>query len=182
MKRKSYLICFTIFLLPLITYFLYLFLNSLISREKIYYIPEAEMYIKTIIVPKNYYGYILFGKSDDIVESDSIDYIILAQRLSHEILVDPVKKNNIYLEYDIMERIKENQLVNDTFFMYDKKNPVFYSMIDIATTDTCFFNEYEKYYHVSKNSYISIVFDEHFNEVKVRNAGDSVYKKLLPMR
>jgi hypothetical protein len=124
---------------------------------------------------------VLFGKNSNLSLSDTIDYITISNTISNEILIDTNKKNNVYLGYSVMEKIKDNKLVNDTFLMYGKKNPVHYSMIDVATTDTCFFKEYEEYYHVSKNSYISIVFEKYFKEVKVRNAGDSTYTKLLPI-
>jgi hypothetical protein len=135
------------------------------------------MYIKTIVAPRDIMGYILLGKSSNLLISDTIDYITVVKKLSHEILVDSIK-NNIYLRYSVMDRIEDNKLVDKVLFMYGNKNPVHYSMIDVATTDTCFFEEYENNYHVSKESYISIVIGEYFSEVKVRNTGDSIYTKL----
>jgi hypothetical protein len=51
-------------------------------------------------------------------------------------------------------------------------------MTDVAITDTCFFEEYEEDYHASKEPYLSIIIEEYFSEVKIRNAGDSIYTKL----
>jgi hypothetical protein len=128
------------------------------------------MYIKTIVASKDYAGYILFGKNSNLSISDTIDYITVSSTISNVILIDPSKKNNIYLRYDIIERIEDNKLVKKIELMYDKKNQVKYTMIDVAYTDTCLL-EY-------KESYISIVFEKYFKSVEIRNVGDSIYRKL----
>jgi hypothetical protein len=54
-----------------------------------------------IVAPKNITGYILLGNTRDLSISDTIDYLIVSKNSSNPMLIDPDKKNKIYLPYDV---------------------------------------------------------------------------------
>ncbi len=172
MRRKSCLASFAIFLLLVVACFLYLFINGLIAREKVYYIPEVGMYIKTIAVPKEDVGYILFGNSGNIALSDNTDFITVGKNISTQILLDSHKKN-IYLPYYFLNgKIKSS---------IREKKQIVYTISEVAITDTCFFNEITSDYHTVKETYIGVSISDKFNVVKVKSVGDSIYTVLNPL-
>jgi len=76
-----------------------LFANSFIAREKLYYVPKIDMYLKTIYYPKDEFGYILFSKDSTLTLCNTVDYIVVSKQTGDRcaiIFTDPSKKNELH--------------------------------------------------------------------------------------
>ena len=87
MKRKGFG-CMAVIGCIIVT----IIINRFTAKERVYYIPDRELYIMVSVVPKDDYGYIFFGK-DNIDVFKKKDYLKLHKVVDNIII-------NIYLKAD----------------------------------------------------------------------------------
>lgn len=178
-NRKSCLFLLVIAISPIVLFLLYLFINSFFSRTETYYIPQLDMYVKTIIKTKDKYGYVLFGDNPNLILSDSTDYIGVHTNISNSVLINlnkdtiwfcsQIKQNEIKEgEYTVMNRAKE--IKQKKFVIIDGTNE----------TDSIFFNGKDSFgIKKVKNPYIKISVIDNFYYILVRQ--DSTTVRIEPL-
>lgn len=146
-------------------------INTFIPRKKLYYVPQMEMYIKTIYYPKDEFGYIILGKNKYISVTDSDDYVVVGKQtggVCATILLNPNKKDEVNFLLTFNSIYKKNQ-----------RHYKFLMVKDSNDEDTVF---YEKR-HLSdplklKRPFINIQVNEFFESVFISNYNDSYLHKL----
>lgn len=146
-------------------------INAFIPRKKLYYVPQMEMYIKTIYYPKDEFGYIIFGKNNNLSVSDTDDYIAVGKQtggVCATILVNPNKKDEVNF-----------LLTFNSIYKKNRRHYKFFMVKDSIDEDTVF---YEKR-HLSdplklKRPLINIQVNEFFESVFISNNKDSYLHKL----
>lgn len=186
-KRKSVILFIIAIACLIIFFFLYLFINSFFTKTKTYYIPEVNMYIKTIWKPHDKYGYILLGNNPDMTISDSTDYIKVYPKVSNGIFLkynndtvwvnNPIELNvrnkNNSLQYEYIETNKPQKINAKKYIIIDKVNesePLLFEKKE--TVELLFINK----------PYIEISVTEYFDSLLRRNTGDSVYTNIEPLK
>jgi len=150
---------------------LLILVNTYIPRKKLYYVPQMDMYLKTIYYPKDEFGYIIFGNNRNISISDTVDYIAVGKQtggVCATILVNPNKRNEVNF-----------LLIFNSIYKKNQKHYKFHMMKDNVEEDTVF---YEKR-HLSdplklKKPFINIQVNEFFESVFISNNKDSYLHKL----
>ena len=131
--------------------------NILRTKEKLYYVPQNDMYIKIINPPLDKYGYIVLAQDSVILLSDEIDYIKVckSETSSIDIICNPNDKKQVYI----------NDRANSSTI-----NSVKYEIRKISFKDPLLFTE-EKIAGIStyllKPPYFDINFDGYFEEVYI---------------
>ncbi len=169
-NRKSGLLLLAITVSSILLFIIYLFINSAFSNnEKIYYIFQADLYIKTIHKPNDKYGYLLWGNTPNITLSNNNDYMSVYTNISNSILVNPIDRDTIWFcsqivkntlnegEYTIINRPKE---INQNKFV----------IIDgVNETDTTFFKGKDGFgVPIVRKPYIKITIVDNFYHILVR--------------
>ena len=81
-------------------------------EEELYYLPQLEIYIRTLDNPQKDYYYLFFSKDSSRVLSDSADCIEVTKHVSTVLVLDKEKKNNIYACYNgNISKIKAREFV-----------------------------------------------------------------------
>ena len=179
-SRKSCLLLLVILGSPILLFFLYLFVSSFFPRTETYYIPQLDMYVRTIIKPKDEYGYILFGDNPNLILSDSTDYIGVYTNISNSVIVKP-NEDTIWFcsqikqdvlnegEYTIMNKAKE--IKQKKFVIIDGTNEI----------DSTFFNGKDSFgIKLVKKPYIKISVVDNFYYILVRQ--DSTTVRIDPLK
>ena len=147
-----------------------LFANSFIAREKLYYVPKIDMYLKTIYYPKDEFGYILFSKDSTLTLCNTVDYIVVSKQTGDRcaiIFTDPSKKNELHFFI--------------RFGTIYKKNQVHYKLI-IHKTDLKGVTEFYKNGALStRKPYFNIEVSDLFESVSVSNYNDKFLHELKPL-
>jgi hypothetical protein len=147
-----------------------LFANSFIAREKLYYVPQIGIYLKTISYPKDEFGYILFSKDSNLTLCSKVDYIAVSKQTGDRcaiIFTDPSKKNELHFFI--------------RFGTIYKKNQVHYKLI-IHNTDLKGVTEFYKNGALStKKPYFNIEVSDLFESVSVSNYNDKFLHELKPL-
>ena len=96
------------------------------SNEKLYYIPEIDIYIKTIDSPSEDCGYVLFGKNRDIQISNSVDYVKIGRQVSSFFVFDINNENEIYIS-------ENNSIIskNEVNIIFPKSITYLYKFLNI---------------------------------------------------
>jgi len=140
--------------------------------EKLYYIPQVEMYLKIVKPPLNKYGYVFFSKDSIFSSSEQIDYIKIykSETSRINIIINPNIKDELYL---------------DDRFNYSTPHAVEYKINKISFRDTTF---YEKWNiagtstYVLKYPYMDITFEEYLRSIYVTNYGEDLMTKINPIK
>lgn len=105
-------------------------INRLTAKERVYYIPDRELYIMVSVVPKDDYGYIFFGK-DNIDVFKKKDYLKLHKVVDNIII-------NMYLKADgdtiYYIPLSETLEVKQTNFVFVEKERFDSTMFDYDCT------------------------------------------------
>lgn len=181
-NRKSCLYILFIVLIPIAILLIYIFTDSFFTRTEIYCIPHKNIYIKTILNPRDKSGYILFGYHQDLNLSDSVDYVNVYPNINNSVIINSdcdtiwfynqIKYNRLKEEeYTIMTRPKE---INQYRF----------NIIDgINETDTIFFHKRKGTKPIIlKDTYFEISVMDHFKKVWFKDANDSTFTELKPLQ
>lgn len=109
---------------------LYIFRSFYTKDVRLYYIPQAEMYIQIVRPPWNQYGYVIFGSDSNLSVSNQVDYLkIKKSDLSNiSIYINPhnkydlyiVKRYNNIIPYSMKYKIHMIDLFDTTFFEHIK--------------------------------------------------------------
>jgi hypothetical protein len=146
------------------------FVNSYVAREKLYYIPQIGMYLKTICYPRDEFGYILFSKDSTLTLCSMVDYIAVSKETGDRcaiIFTDPSKKNELHFFI--------------RFGTIYKKNQVHYKFI-IHETDLKGVTEFYKKKALStQKPYFNIEISDFFESVSVSNYNDKFLQELKPI-
>lgn len=170
-------------LIPIVLILLYLYISSFSARTKTYYIPDVDLYVKTILTPKDKFGYILFGNNSDILLSDSVDYISVYYNISNSVIINSNKKDTIWY----YNQIAYNKLQENEYTILSRAKEIHfrdYVIVDgVNETDTVFFQKrYMTNPIIIKKPYMEISVGERFDGIWIKNAGDSVYTKIEPIK
>ena len=174
MKRK---LIYCVILTPIMTLlilFCVLLVDNYSIKEKVYYISQAEIYIKTIVKGSDKFGYILLSRNKNLKLSNSIDYIKINKNIGKSFLVNPYADSIIYLCDQIIYDYKGNyKEINKAIFI----NQVNYRIIDgINETDTIFFKKRHLTNPIDiKFPYIEVSIGEYLENVVMKRAGESSY-------
>lgn len=107
------------------------------TQERVYYIPESDLYIRISVVPKDNYGYIYFSKSKlDAFKTN--DYLKMYKALDNVIIEMYLKANEdtiFYIPLNKTNEIKQTDFVfvekerwNSDVFYYDGTSPLYYKV------------------------------------------------------
>lgn len=151
---------------------LWILTPSLRTTEKLYYIPQAGMYLKIIRPPLSRYGYALFNKNSIFSLSEKSDYIKVykSETANFNIIINPNIKNKLYL---------------DDRFNFSTPHPVKYNIYKINFRDTTFFeahNVASTCTYFLKHPYIAITVDGYLESVYTTNSHEEYPNKIEPMR
>ncbi|WP_294592155.1 hypothetical protein [uncultured Bacteroides sp.] len=101
-----------------------------LKEEKLYYIPQAEMYLKTIKRSWHDYDYVVFGKDSLCTLSEEFDYIQFRKSdLPLDIYL--IKGNKIIL----MPKVRGISTINSVQFEFIKTKTVYLDSLMIRTKD-----------------------------------------------
>lgn len=89
-------------------------INRFTAKERVYYIPERELYIMVSVVPKDDYGYIYFGK-DNIDVLKKKDYLKLHKVVDNVIINMYLKADGDTIYYIPLSKASEVQQTNFVF-------------------------------------------------------------------
>lgn len=175
MKKKTkkiikIAILVTSFYLIILSFIGWFIVSGVTTTENVYYIPEVDMYITTVMMPKDKYGYIYFDK-DSIPQQKKIDYIKFKKYVdsSFGIILNREKKDKIYIESHYNGYIQE---YNSSTFKIVKSDYISDTIFSIGTRTL------EKKY---KYPYILFYTDNNFNIVSIVKASTE-YRDLTPIR
>lgn len=115
---------------------LIIIIDRFTTKEKVYYIPERELYIMLSVVPKDDYGYIYIGKNSIDVLKKKKDYLKM-HKVVDNIIVDMYLKADgdtiFYIPLNEALEVKQTDFVfvekerfDSTMFDYDSTPPARY--------------------------------------------------------
>lgn len=114
MKKKTkkiikIAILVTSFYLIILSFIGWFIVSGVTTTENVYYIPEVDMYITTVMMPKDKYGYIYFDKDSIPQQKKSTDYIKLKKYMNGmlRLVLNKEKKDEIYIESKYTDDIFE---------------------------------------------------------------------------
>lgn len=139
--------------------------------EKLYYIPQAEMYLKTVKPPFDKYGYVLLSKSSIISLDDNTDCIRIykSETSNVSILMDPNNKDKVFL----------TEWFNSSIY-----KAVSYNIERITFNDTTFFQADifgGTHSYLLKYPYIDITIDGYLEYVYVTDYNNEYSHKIEPV-
>jgi hypothetical protein len=119
------------------------------KRERVYYVPETKLYVKTIMKGSEDYGYILFSRDSNMTLSKNIDYV----------------KSNLAVDATFILNLNDPDFIG----LFDNKNIIevnqvkFHFEEDISDTNSIY---YEKRYMTNpliiKKPYFELVIFDYF--------------------
>lgn len=144
MKKKTkkiikIAILVTSFYLIILSFIGWFIVSGVTTTENVYYIPEVDMYITTVMMPKDKYGYIYFDKDSIPQQKKSTDYIkyrryidgslclVLNREKTDEIYIES-KDNNEIPEYNssTFKIINGDYITDSTFYTYNSNGEIEY--------------------------------------------------------
>lgn len=86
-------------LLVLVVFFVYLNISANMEKNKTYYFPQIEIYMKVYKPPFNKYGYVLFSKDSIFSFSENSDFVKVykSETSSASFVFNPTDNNKIYI-------------------------------------------------------------------------------------
>lgn len=128
MKKKIILFFLLFPLICFIVFIAYCYVSAIIERNKKYYLPQIETYLRVYNPPFNKYGYVIFSKDSLLPLSESVDYVKVFKSETSQIsfIFNSSENNKIY----IVDRWNNTE-INQADFIIEK----------IDRTDTTFFEQ-----------------------------------------
>lgn len=128
MKKKIILFFLLFPLICIIVFIAYCYVSAIIERNKKYYFPQIETYLRVYNPPFNKYGYVIFSKDSLLPLSESVDYVKVFKSETSQIsfIFNSSENNKIY----IVDRWNNTE-INQADFIIEK----------IDRTDTTFFEQ-----------------------------------------
>ena len=147
-----------------------LFFGSFIRKERIFYIPQIDTYIK-IVEPSNYsYGYVFFSKDCSFINlNDYFKVYKISICGITNILFDPAVKNEFFVR-------------NYCGKCADASSDKYRITCDIEITDTTFFNPPHNSITTKKKPYKSITIRDAFNKVYLSSYNDTSMTEIFPIK
>ena len=143
--------------------------NSLIRKERIYYIPQINTYIKLVEPSSCNYGYVFFSGDDRFVNStDFFKIWRIGTAGIVKIVFNPEEREVFY----ILNRYGKHVDINS-----DK-----YKMSEIEITDSTFFNEPQHSITTMKKPYESVSIEYSFEGVYLTFYENTSMKKIYPIK
>ena len=163
-KRRILFVCIFIGLVSI------LILAFGTSKERIYHIPQAEMYLKIVKPPMVKYGYVLLSQDSVFSSFDKMDYLkILKSDINQTfIIINPSIKKELYID-DRFYCLDIHQ-VNYKICKIDFRNTTFYSIHNTALP-----NPYEL-----KSPYIVITIGAFLDYVYFSNVNEKYCTEIMP--
>ena len=141
-------------------------------KERIYHIPQVNMYLKIIKPPMVKYGYVLFSQDSIFSSLDKMDYLKI-QKLDITqtiIIINPNIKDELYID--------------DRFHCLDI-HQINYKICRIGFRDTAFFlvNHADvPYDYQLKYPYMNITIGAYLDFVSIANYGEKYLRDIMPCK
>lgn len=138
--KKIYRLLLSIIFMPIVIIFIvwiYAWISSFVTKEKIYHIPEANLYIKTIIKGQDDFYYIQINRDSIFPFLENGNYIKMQKEMDSEItniLVSPSDSKKIFIhqKYDKIKKIQSVDyditnipIITDTIHYWQNKTAEF---------------------------------------------------------
>jgi len=171
-KKSKKMLLFFLTLIIVVLIIFWLIAPSFVSKKRLYYIPQVEMYIKIVKPPLNKYGYVFFSKDSVFVPSEQVDHLKVykSETARINIIINPNVKNELFLDdrFNFSTPHAVEYKINKINF----RDTTFYEKLDIAGTST-----YEL-----KFPYMDITLEEYLESVYVTNYGEDCMVKIRPLK
>jgi len=126
-------------LLPLLAvavYIVFIYVSANFEKNRTYYFPQIETYLKVYNPPFSKYGYVIFSKERVFSFSENIDFVRIykSETSSVGFIFNPLENKKIYVvdEWD-------NTVINQSIFCIEKinrKDTTFFEQENIAGANT----------------------------------------------
>ena len=128
-----------ILLLPLLfvaVFVVYIYVSAIMEKDKTYYFPQIDTYVKIYKPPFNKNGYVLFSKDSIFSFSENIDFakIYKSETSSVSFIFNPFEKNKIFV-VDWCNNAQINQ-INFIVEKISRNDTTFFENHIIAGTQT----------------------------------------------
>lgn len=174
--RKSFFKITLILIFLIISIITIVYIYGYKQRERVYYIPYVNMYMKTIWKPFCNYGIILFGKEKKMVYSKKNDYITVYKNVNTLFLFNPNEKNILYIEYERFPQFDsiENRIIIKQISNIKESNNINYKLYKIDCEDIAFFEKKDLNTKIIKQPYIEICVWKYFQGVSINHNKDHI--------
>lgn len=171
--KKKYIILSLVLLLSLSAFIAYYIIFFIPEKNKEYYFPQIETYIKMHNLPFDNYGHVIFSKDSISSFSDKVDFVEIYKSETSWInfIFNPVENNKIY----IVDRYNNIVQINQVDFIFER----------IDQTDTLFFEKHivaGTQTYLLKPPYIEISVDGYLKSVFFTNYYEEYQTKIEPLR
>ena len=123
-------------LLVLAVFFIYLYISANKEKNRTYYFPQIETYIKVYKPPFNKYGYLIFSKDSVFSFSENIDFfkVYKSETSSVHFIFNPAEHSKFY----IIDRWNNTQInqVNFVVKRINKEDTTFFEQTVISGVNT----------------------------------------------
>lgn len=126
-------------LLPLLVvavFIVYIYVSAFMVKDKTYYFPQVETYMKVYKPPFNKYGYVFFSKDSVFSFSENIDFVKVykSETSSVSFIFNPAEKSKFYIT-DRWNNAQINQ-VNFVVKQINKEDTTFFEQAVISGANT----------------------------------------------
>ncbi len=142
-------------LLVLTVFFVYLYISANMEKNKTYYFPQIEIYMKVYKPPFNKYGYVLFSKDSifSFLENSDFVKVYKSETSSASFVFNPAENNKFFIT-DRWNNTQINQ-VNFIVKLINKEDTTFFEQTVISGANT----------YVLKQPYFEIFIEDFLQSV-----------------
>lgn len=162
--------CFGILLIPIVLFILFcifLFCKSHITKERLFFIPEINIYVMTSLKQADGFGYVIIGKDKSLTISNDYDFFKIEMCELCELNLY-VEGNNIFLEKDnFLSFIKEINEVKFRIHIEDLESLNIYER-----------HPYNRSIEIIKGPYVLLSSKHYFKDLYLHMPGYQNYKKI----
>ena len=162
MKKFIFFILFP--LLIAAVFIVYIYVSAAMEKDKTYYFPQIEIYLRVYKPPFNKYSYVIFSKDSVFTFSENIDFVKIYKSKTNWInfVFNPAENNKFY----IVDRWNNTQ-VNQVDFTVEKisrKDTAFFEQEVIAGVCTSILKPI--YFEISVDGFLQSVFYTNHNGIE----------------
>ncbi|MDS1031209.1 hypothetical protein RDV77_01035 [Porphyromonadaceae sp. NP-X] len=146
-------------LLPLLAvaiFIVYIYVSTSFEKDKTYYFPQIETYLKVYKPPFSKYGYVIFSKDSIFSFPENIDYIKIYKSATTSVsfIFNPAENSKFYIT-DRWNNAQINQ-VNFVVKQINKEDTTFFEQAVIAGANTYILKP--PYFEIFIEGYLQSVF------------------------
>jgi len=143
-------------LLVIAVFIVYIYVSASFEKDKTYFFPQIEKYLKVYKPPFSKYGYVIFSKDTVFSFSENIDFVKVykSELSSVSFIFNPLENNNIYV-LDRWNNIEINQS-NFIIKKINRTDTIFFEQESIGGADTQILKP--KYFEIFIEDYLKSLF------------------------